>query len=103
MTDAEKLTTLQTLTGDENIDLLQSCLDFAKDKILKKRFPFGGVPEDFPEEYDQIHLQLAQYLLLRVGAEGETVHLENGISRHWEDGDVPATLMRQITPKGGVL
>ena len=103
MTDAEKLTTLQTLTGDENIDLLQSCLDFAKDKILKKRFPFGGVPEDFPEEYDQIHLQLAQYLLLRVGAEGETVHLENGISRHWEDGDVPATLMRQITPKGGAL
>lgn len=103
MTDAEKLTTLQTLTGDENIDLLQLCLDFAKDKILKKRFPFGGVPEDFPEEYDQIHLQLAQYLLLRVGAEGETVHLENGISRHWEDGDVPATLMRQITPKGGAL
>ena len=103
MTDAEKLITLQTLTGDENIDLLQSCLDFAKDKILKKRFPFGGVPEDFPEEYDQIHLQLAQYLLLRVGAEGETVHLENGISRHWEDGDVPATLMRQITPKGGAL
>ena len=103
MPDAEKLTTLQTLTGDENIDLLQSCLDFAKDKILKKRFPFGGVPEDFPEEYDQIHLQLAQYLLLRVGAEGETVHLENGISRHWEDGDVPATLMRQITPKGGAL
>lgn len=103
MTDAEKLTYLQTLTDDENIDLLQSCLDFAKDKILKKRFPFGGEPETFPEEYDQIHIQLAQYLLLRVGAEGETVHLENGISRHWEDGDVPATLMRQITPKGGAL
>lgn len=103
MTDAEKLTTLQTLTGDENVDLLRSCLDFAKDKILKKRFPFGDGTEVFPEEYDQIHIQIAQHLLLRVGAEGETVHLENGISRHWEDGDVPATLMRQITPKGGVL
>jgi len=103
MTDEEKLVQLQTLTGESDDDLLQSCLDFAKDKILKKRFPFGGEPETFPEEYDQIHIQLAEHLFLRIGAEGETVHLENGISRHWEDGDAPATLMRQITPKGGAL
>jgi hypothetical protein len=103
MTDGEKLTALQMLTNEEDIDLLQSCLDFAKDKIVKKRFPFGDGTEAFPTEYDQLHLQLAQYLLLKTGAEGETVHLENGTSRHWEDGDVPASFMRQITPKGGVL
>lgn len=102
MTDSAKLTQLQNM-GDDDSTLLDACLAFAKEKILAKRFPFGDGTEEFPEEYDQLHIQLTHYLYLRSGAEGEIVHLENGISRHWEDGDAPATLMRQVTPKGGVL
>lgn len=102
MTDSAKLTQLQSL-GDDDTTRLTACLAFAKEKILAKRYPFGDGTEDFPEEYDQLHIQLTDYLYHRDGAVGEIVHLENGISRHWEDGDVPATIMRQITPKGGVL
>lgn len=103
MTDAEKLEQLIVYTGDADADFLTACLDAAKAKILNKAYPFGDGTEPFPEKYDQLHIQLAHYLFLRQGAEGETVHLENGISRHWEDGDAPATLMRQVTPMGGVL
>ena len=102
MTDLDKLTQLQAMTGKTDM-YLETCLSFAKEKILEKRYPFGDGTEEFPEEYDQLHIQLAHYLYLRDGAQGEIVHLENGISRYWEDGDVPATIRRQITPKGGAL
>ena len=38
------------------------------------------------------------YLLNKRGAEGQTAHSENGISRSYEDGDVPPTLLRDIVP-----
>ena len=103
MTDTDKLTLLMNMTGEDDTDVLVPCLEFAKEKIIAKAYPFGDGNESVPEKYDNLHLQLANYLYLRIGAAGETVHLENGISRHWEDGDVPATLLRQITPRAGVL
>jgi len=103
MTDEEKLTALQTLSEEDDTDMLSVFLDFAKEKILEKAYPFGDWPEEFPSKYDNLQIQMAHYLYLRQGAEGEIVHLENGISRHWEDGDIPATMLRQITPAAGVL
>lgn len=104
MTDEEKLAKLELLVGDDaDEDLLTACLDTAKAKILNTAYPFGDGSEPFPEKYDELQVQLSHYIFLRQGAEGETVHLENGISRHWEDGDAPATLLRQITPAGGAL
>lgn len=107
MTDAEKLAKLTLLVNESGIpasaDMLTACLDVAKARIINKAYPFGDGTETFPEKYDELHVRLAHYIFLRQGAEGETVHLENGISRHWEDGDVPATLLREITPAGGAL
>lgn len=103
MTDAEKLNKLMTLSGETDTVLLTAFLDQAASAVIEKAYPFGDGTESVPEKYDELQIKLAHYYFLRQGAEGEIVHLENGISRHWEDGDAPATLLRQITPKGGVL
>lgn len=54
-------------------------------------------------KYDTVQVEIAAYMLNKRGAEGEIVHLENGISRHYEDGDIPPTLLRRITPMVGVM
>ena len=48
-------------------------------------------------------VEVAAYLLNKRGAEGETAHSENGISRSYEDGDVPSSLLRDIVPYAGVV
>ena len=56
-----------------------------------------------PEQYDGIHVEIAAYMINKRGAEGEVVHLENGVSRHWEDGGVSPSLLRRIVPYAGVI
>jgi hypothetical protein len=42
-------------------------------------------------------------MLNKRGAEGEITHTENGVSRQYEDGDIPPSLLRRIVPMAGVL
>jgi hypothetical protein len=37
------------------------------------------------------------------GAEGETAHSENGVSRSYSSASVSEELLREITPKVGVV
>ena len=83
MTDAEKITMLTQMTDETDSDVLSTYLLLAR--------------------YDAIHVEVAAYMLNKRGAEGETVHLENGVSRHWEDGSIPPSLLRRIVPNAGVL
>ena len=50
-----------------------------------------------------LQVEIATYLLNKRGGEGELSHSENGISRSYENGDVPESMMRQIVPMAGVL
>ena len=43
---------------------------------------------------------LSTYLLL---AEGQTQHSENGITRQYENADVPSSMLKAITPYCGVI
>ena len=56
-----------------------------------------------PEKYNTVQLEIAAYMINKRGAEGEIVHLENGVSRHWEKGNLPTSLISRITPMVGVL
>ena len=53
--------------------------------------------------YKRQQVEIAAYLVNKRGAEGETAHSENGISRSYEDGDVPPTLLREIVPFASVI
>ena len=58
---------------------------------------------EVPEQYSYLQVEIATYLLNKRGGEGELSHSENGISRSYENGDVPESMMRQIVPMYGVL
>ena len=70
--------------------------------MLNRRYPFG-VPKDatVPVAYDHIQLQIAVELFSKMGAEGQTAHGENGISRSYEAADVSPSLLKRIVPLVG--
>ena len=100
----DKYDMLETMTGAAAQSVLSAYLDLAKDAILNRMHPFG-IPEgqDVPAQYESLQCEIAAHMINKRGAEGETVHLENGISRHYESGDIPYTLLRRVVPLAGVL
>lgn len=103
MTDADKLAMLISMTGETDENVLSTFLTLAKNVVLAKAYPYGDGIEEMPLKYDTVQVEIAAYMLNKRGAEGEIVHLENGISRRYEDGDIPPTLLRRITPMVGVM
>lgn len=103
MTDAEKREMLTAMTGETTEAVLSTYLTLAGDKICRKAYPYDPTVTTVPAQYDSLHVEIAAYLLNKRGAEGEKTHSENGISRTYENGDVPNSLMRQITPFVSVL
>lgn len=102
MTDAEKLKMLEHLTGETEQDVLSTYLFLAKGVVLSRAYPYGG-SEEVPTQYDSTQVEIAAYMLNKRGAEGEITHTENGVSRQYEDGDIPPSLLRRIVPMAGVL
>lgn len=106
MTDVEKLAMMRVLAdaGDEVKDYeLYVYLNLAKSKILARAFPFDDSHSDVPTRYGFIQCEIATYLWNKRGADGQTAHSENGISRQYENGDVPESMLSQIIPYCGTL
>lgn len=105
MTESEKKTLVRTMTDETDDDVLSAYLSLAKHIVMVKAYPFVDDPDsmEFPYKYDSVHVEITAYLLNKRGAEGETVHLEDSVSRHYEDGSVPPSLLRRIVPCAGVL
>ena len=99
----DKKQMLTLMTGESDDDVLSTYLSLAENIVLQKAYPYGTGDEEFPAKYDSVHVEIAAYMMNKRGAEGETVHLENGVSRHYEDGSVPPSLLRRIVPFVGVL
>lgn len=102
MTNDEKLVILKRITGETDDEVLSTYLSMAASVVLTHAFPYGGV-EEVPTRYDNVQIEIAAYMLNKRGAEGETSHSENGVSRSYEDGDIPPTLLRRIVPTAGVV
>ena len=53
----------------------------------------------YDSKYEDLIIPLAISSFAKIGAEGETVHSENGITRHYTSGgDYPKELLREIIP-----
>lgn len=75
---------------------LQLMLDRAESVIKHKR----NWPDDQPMEsrWNELQIQIALFLYNKQGAEGEKEHVENGVSRYYENADIPSSLLDDITP-----
>lgn len=102
MTNAEKIAMVKTCCGETADATISAYLYMAGQKILHAARPFGPFPSEVPAEYEALQVDAAVYMLNKRGAEGETSHNENGISRGYEDADLPSSMLRGIVPKCGV-
>ena len=104
MTSELKIEKLKVLISPDTAsdELLSSLLEQSEGIILNRRYPFGA-PEgaSLSPLYEQIQLRVAVELFTKMGAEGQTMHQENGVSRTFEAADVSPSLLRQIVPVCG--
>lgn len=104
MTEIEKLTTLKAMVGDSDAEeVLSTYLKIAGSKIITKAFPYDETIEEVPKRYAILQCEIAAYLLNKRGAEGQISHSENGISRAYENADVPSSMLKTVTPYCGVI
>ena len=97
----ELLVQLKSYLGisDTSDDVLLSfLLTLSGQKILDRLYPFDSSITIVPTRYKLKQVEIAQFLFNKRGAEGETSHNENGVSRSYENGDIPDSLMRGIVP-----
>lgn len=88
MTIEEKILHMATGIAPDVADeaVLESELMAAEAMILNKMYPFGY--EDgtvVPARYERLQIKLAVELYSQRGAEGQTSHGENGVSRNWPE------------------
>lgn len=57
------------------------------------------VDRPYDEKYEDLIIPLSISAFSKIGAEGETVHSENGITRHYTSGgDYPSDMLNEIIP-----
>ena len=103
MTDEEKIKTLKAMVGDsDSDDVLSTYLLLAGRKIINRAYPYDTSITEVPSKYETLQCEIAAYMLNKRGAEGQTQHTENGISRQYENADVPASMLKAVTPHCGI-
>ncbi len=60
MTPEEKVIMLQNMTDETDPAVLASYLTLAQQIIFAEAYPYGDHPETMPEQYDAIHVEIAQ-------------------------------------------
>lgn len=108
MTEVEKISMLRVMAGQPNEgdwsdDVLISYLTIAGRKIINRAYPYDDTITEVPRRYGYLQCEIANYLLNKRGAEGQTSHSENGISRSYESADVPESMLSEVIPHVGVF
>lgn len=104
MTDVEKLALLKAMIGEsDNDEVLFAYLKLAGSKIIARAYPYDSSVTEVPSQYDTLQCEIAAYMLNKRGAEGQTVHTENGITRQYENADIPSSMFKTVVPHVGVI
>ena len=82
---------------------LQTLLKFAGRKVLDRRISIPKDITEVPERYKDVQVRAAVELFSKMGAEGQTSHSENSISRVWESADISNSVLAEIIPHAGVF
>ena len=104
MTNEEKAIKVAELLKPEVVETASVLpfVELAGAVILNRLYPFGDVEgKAVPPRYDSIQCMIAVDLWSKRGAEGQTSHSENGISRTWASSHVSPDLLRLIVPSVG--
>ena len=100
MTDAEKITMVQTLVESDPgaTDAVVSVyLNLACNAMLERLYPYDSDRDEIPSRYDTIQCELAARYFLRRGGQGEINHEENGVNRTYGTVD-DEDILKRLTP-----
>lgn len=109
MNDKDKLALLRAMVEQPadaegwSDDILKSYLAIAGQKILNRAYPYDDTVTEVPRRYSVLQCEIATYLLNKRGAEGEISHSENGISRMYENADVPDSMLSEVISHCGLI
>ena len=109
MTDIDKLALCRVMVEQPATaegwtdDVLYAYLTIAGRKIINRAYPYDPSVTEVPTRYGYLQCEIATYLLNKRGADGEISHSENGISRTYENADVPNSMLRDVIPMCGVI
>lgn len=103
MAQIDRLKTRLNVSGETEDDILTELLATASDIIMSVRHPYGDWPDELEPRYLGLQVRIAVDLYNKQGAEGETSHSENGVSRTYGAENVSSDLIAEITPKAGIL
>lgn len=104
MTEIEKLALCRVMVEQPDTaegwsdGILNSYLKIAGQKIINRAYPYDDTVTEVPRRYGILQCEIATYLLNKRGADGETAHSENGISRTYENADVPDSMLADVVP-----
>lgn len=105
-TTLASLKTYLKITDSLEDALLSLFLSMAENKVVNKRYPFGctdAEKSETLEKYSDIIMDISIYLYNKQGAEGQTGHSENGISRSYEKAGIPDSLVQDIMPMAKMM
>ena len=88
---------------DTETPLLETLIRLSERKILRRLYPYDTSKKEVPEKYYDKVIEIAIYLYNKRGAEGQTSHSENGISRSYGSADIPDDMVKDIVPFVGVI
>lgn len=91
MTDAEKIAMVKKLCDETDDDTISAYLFMAGKQVIALCCPDDTLT--VPEKWDALHIDATVYKLNKRGAEGEISHGENGISRSYENSDLPVSML----------
>ena len=108
MIRSEMIAKIMEISEEDDVNVVGFYLDNAEEIILNQLYPFDESREALenvtvPDRYTNFWMRLTIYLIAKNGADGESVHIENGIHRHYTATDVAPDMLREITPKAVVL
>lgn len=93
---------------NQSEEIVSVHLEESKQAILNRLYPFADMEnviecKGLPKRYEPLCVRLTVYLINKRGAEGQLLHMENGIHRHYESADVPESMLSEVTPYVGIL
>lgn len=102
MTMEKKVDMLQRMMSGDNMDqgILEVYLELAGQKILNRMYPYKDNYDglEVPDRYVAVQLKIANYMINKIGAEGQIQHIENGIHRNYGSADIPDGMLEEIVP-----
>ena len=102
MTMERKVEMLRRMMPGDDTDqgILEVYLELAGQKILNRMYPFKDNYDglEVPDRYVAAQLKIANYMINKIGAEGQIQHIENGIHRNYGSADIPDGMLEEIVP-----